>query len=93
MEGLTHARTIVRMLQATDVPELVEARGWAARAAIRLGALAEAGEPAGVAHIDAAIEALRGRGGDFDAGIAELEKLRRAVMGGLEGGLELGPEP
>jgi hypothetical protein len=41
MEGLTLARAIVRMLEATDVPELVEARRQASLASVRLDALVD----------------------------------------------------
>jgi hypothetical protein len=43
LEGLTLARAIVRMLEATDVPELVKARQFAVRAAIRLDVVDEGG--------------------------------------------------
>jgi hypothetical protein len=36
LEALTQARAVCRILETTDVPELIEARLFASRAAIRL---------------------------------------------------------
>lgn len=78
-EGLTQARAISRMLEATDVPELLEARRQAALASARLGELVR------VAEVEDVVEALdRVPEIAEQLGIPRSEARRRIVMGELD---------